>query len=463
MARVGFWDGFAVGNEGPRYLAICDALAAAIREGRLAPGRRLPSHRLLARKLGVSVGTVTRAYEEALGRGLISGQVGRGTFVSYHPPPPLAVVDASRFAGVTIDLYQNFPVPLPEVEGAAWAEALEAIARQTQDGALTRSSWSEVSARSRQAGAAWVARTHLTPEPGSVFDCPGPQAAASAIFATLAEPGATVLTAALSHPGIRAAAERFGLSVRGIPLDEEGLRPDALEAACRAAPARMLHVAPTVHSPTTATMSDARRRAIAGIAERFDLTVLEEEAAAFLLRDPAPPIACYAPGRTIFLGEVWMALSLGLRTTYLVVPERLRAAIAGAIAATCGVTPALTAAIAARWIGSEVADRLIALRREELEARNALAATILARWTLRSHPCGQHVWLELPEPWRPDRFVLRAAQSGIAVNGADWFAVNPGAPPAAVRLCIGGIAQRDALAGALHQIDAIIGEPASAV
>ena len=66
---------------GPRYLAIADALSDDIRQQRMAPGTRLPTHRELAFRLGVTVGTVTRAYAEAERRGLIGGEVGRGTFV----------------------------------------------------------------------------------------------------------------------------------------------------------------------------------------------------------------------------------------------------------------------------------------------------------------------------------------------------------------------------------------------
>ncbi|HNE02467.1 MAG TPA: winged helix-turn-helix domain-containing protein, partial [Plasticicumulans sp.] len=66
---------------GPRYRAIADALEADLREGRLAPGARLPTHRELAERLGVTVGTITRAYAEAEARGLTRVTVGRGTFV----------------------------------------------------------------------------------------------------------------------------------------------------------------------------------------------------------------------------------------------------------------------------------------------------------------------------------------------------------------------------------------------
>src|SRR5258708_38056586 len=74
---------------GPRYRAIAEALADDVREGRLKPGDRLPTHRDLAWHLKVTVGTVSRAYAEAERRGLIAGEVGRGTFIrSAEPPAP---------------------------------------------------------------------------------------------------------------------------------------------------------------------------------------------------------------------------------------------------------------------------------------------------------------------------------------------------------------------------------------
>ena len=66
---------------GPRYLALAEAIAAAIRSGRLAEGAQLPTQRELAHRLGVTVGTVGRAYLLAEQRGLIAGEVGRGTYV----------------------------------------------------------------------------------------------------------------------------------------------------------------------------------------------------------------------------------------------------------------------------------------------------------------------------------------------------------------------------------------------
>ena len=69
------------GRPGPRYRAIAEAMAESIAGGALTPGTRLPTHRDLAWRLGVTVGTVTRAYREAIARGLIDGEICRGTFV----------------------------------------------------------------------------------------------------------------------------------------------------------------------------------------------------------------------------------------------------------------------------------------------------------------------------------------------------------------------------------------------
>src|ERR1700742_1886509 len=91
--------------QGPRYLAIAEALSVDVRNGALNPGDRLPTHRDLAYRLGVTVGTVSRAYAEAERRGLIGGEVGRGTFV--RP-------DARRRKNVT-PADQDAPLGLPQV------------------------------------------------------------------------------------------------------------------------------------------------------------------------------------------------------------------------------------------------------------------------------------------------------------------------------------------------------------
>src|SRR5512138_2594428 len=87
-------------KRGPRYLAIVEALAEDCASGALVEGSRLPTHRELAERLGLTVGTVSRAYAEASRRGLVSGEVGRGTFVRRQgeetPPGGHGVIDLGQ-------------------------------------------------------------------------------------------------------------------------------------------------------------------------------------------------------------------------------------------------------------------------------------------------------------------------------------------------------------------------------
>src|SRR5213593_3942589 len=119
---------------GPRYRAIADALADDVRAGRLKEGTRLPTHRDLAGVLRVTVGTVSRAYAEAARRGLIRGEVGRGTFVRRGRPEPFGFGMPAREEPSVIDLSLNFPAG--EAEDVVVRKGLEALAKERDLGRL---------------------------------------------------------------------------------------------------------------------------------------------------------------------------------------------------------------------------------------------------------------------------------------------------------------------------------------
>lgn len=454
-----FWDTFDLARPGPKYRVICDAIAEAIDQGILPAGRRLPSHRLLAERLGVAVGTITRAYEEALRRGLVAGEIGRGTYVKHRPlSMRFSVVDDSRIPSGVVDLYQNLPVAVPEVENRAWSDALEALRRNADLTTLNRASWSEVPRRSQQAASSWMRRVGFEPPLHNILEGPGTQSVLAAAVAATAAPGAVLLAPYLSHPAIKLIAEWRHVRLHGVAMDDAGIDPAALDAACRQHGPAALYLSPTIHPPTTLTMPEERRAAVVEVARRHDLWIIEDESAAFLLPDPPAPVARIAPERTLFVADPWMALSLGLRTTWIAVPDGRLGQMASSIAATGGVAPPPLREIAATWIESGVADELIEARRAELVLRNRMTREILGRRRVRSDPYGHHVWVELPEPWRSDLFVVRAELRGVAVVGADLFFVGDGQVPAAIRICIGNAPDRDTLRGALEELDRLMDE-----
>jgi len=97
-------------SDKPRYVAIADAIAADLTGGKLKAGDRLPPQRELAWKLGVTIGTVTRAYQEASKRGLLTGEVGRGSYL--RDPRPNYAAAQSISSGVEpglLDMQMSAP------------------------------------------------------------------------------------------------------------------------------------------------------------------------------------------------------------------------------------------------------------------------------------------------------------------------------------------------------------------
>ena len=151
------WQPDLEGRSGPRYAAIADALAAEVAAGRFKPGERLPTHRDLAWRLGVTVGTVSRAYAEAERRGLVSGEVGRGTYVRGPQRPESYFVHDRRDADpAAIDL--GVAIPPPGASDGFLGPTLEALAKDPQAAALLGYQPAAGKLEHRMAGTEWLAR-----------------------------------------------------------------------------------------------------------------------------------------------------------------------------------------------------------------------------------------------------------------------------------------------------------------
>ncbi|MGO8915160.1 MAG: PLP-dependent aminotransferase family protein [Stellaceae bacterium] len=447
-------------QRGPRYRAIAEALAQDVRRGALAAGARLPTHRDLAWRLKVTVGTVSRAYAEAERRGLISGEVGRGTFVRAAAAPP-----ALRFHEATPDEdFIDLGVHRPRAEGEATllAEALRQLAGAPELAQLMEYQPHAGRSAERAAGAAWIERSGgLAATPEQVVVTASGQHAMAAILAGIAEPGDSLAVEALTYPGIRAIASLLHLKIVPIALDEHGVVPEALEAACRAGRVRALYTLPTLHNPTTAILPLERRRALAELALRHDLVLIEDDVYGFLLQRPLPALASLAPDHAFYITSTSKSFLPGLRIGYARCPPALVERVTAALRALTYTAPPLMARIASRWIEDGTADRLVAEKRAETARRQALARRLLARHSYRTEPGAAHLWLSLPEPWQAEAFAAAAERRGVGVTPAAAFAVGRHVPNA-VRLCIGTPPAAAALERGLARLDELLAAPPSA-
>lgn len=437
---------------GPRYVAIAEALATDVAAGRLKAGERLPTHRDLAWNLKVTVGTVTRAYAEAERRGLIAGEVGRGTYVRDQSIDVVPKSPAPAHDGF-VDLSRNYP-PLDPSDRTI-ADTIAEVARGDISDLLGYAQMLGL-AEHREAGARWVRDSGVDCNGDHVVVTGSAQQGLMVAFAAAVRPGETVVTEQLTFYGIKALAGLMGYRMHGVAIDAHGLVPDALDLACRQHAPKALYCVPNLHNPTTAIMPEARRREIADVCRRHGVIIIEDDSYGFLLDQPPPPIAALAPDITIYVNGLSKPVAPGLRigflTTRLAVIDRIETAMR---ASTWMATP-LMAEVATRLIHSGVARRIAHGKRDESRARQAMAARILAGAEMDRHQSAYHLWLHLPEPWRREEFTDAARRRGVGVAPAEAFAVGRNAVPHAVRVCLSAAADRAALEGALTTLDTLL-------
>jgi DNA-binding transcriptional MocR family regulator len=439
----------------PLYVAIADAIAGDAESGRLAPGTRLPTHRALAVTLGVDVTTVSRAYAEARRRGLVVGHVGRGTYVRGARPPMM-----SRQAAPFIDLTVNLPPEPSDTCDAAMRRSLAEVARSPGLASLLAYAPVGGSVEHREAGSAWCADRGVAASVDRVIVCGGAQQALTAILSAHCEPGDVVLTEALTYPGFLAAIRILRLRAVGVAVDRDGLIPDALAQACKAHRPKMLLSTPTLQNPTASVMPTARRRRIATLLRDRGVGLVEDETYAPLVPDAPRPLATLVPELSYYVSSFSKAVTPALRTAFVVAPSAAHAVrLSPHLQATGWLAPPLMTEIAARWITSGVAATIVAERRSEAGARQALLRTQLGLPRGAGSQHALHHWLELPRQWeRAADFVDALRRRGVLVTSGDAFAVDPTQPSRAVRVSLGAASSRDVLSSALETIAALLRE-----
>jgi DNA-binding transcriptional MocR family regulator len=441
------WRPNLAGRTGSRYLAIADALGENIAAGRVAAGDRLPTHRDLADALDVTVGTVSRAYRVAIERGLIIGEVGRGTFVRGSQRQPSATPPELRDPADRsfIDLGLNF-LRVPAHDHRI-AETLASLSREPAVASLLDEYMPNRAGLlgHREAGARWVARSGLEATPERVLVCAGAQHALTVAVLGLSRAGDTILTDDITYPTMITLARVLGRPLRGVAMDEEGLVPEALDAACRSHHPRLLYCMPTVQNPTARVMSVRRRERIAEVAARHRLAVIEDDVYGFLGAKRYPALASFIPELGYFVCACTKSVAPGLRVGFLAVPPGDAGRFLEPLWATTVMASPLMAEITARWIDDGTADLMADARRDEARIRQQIARRILHDVELPGDPGAFHLWVPLPGRTSSAGFVAAAQQRGVLLIPGEAFAIGE-LRTAAVRVSLGPPHDHDELA-----------------
>lgn len=451
------WEPRIAKGDGPIYERLIAALQQDLRAGRLVPGNRLPPHRDLAHRLGLGVGTVSRAYVEAERRGLVASHVGRGTFIADR-----AAAEALAEEGGVIDMAHNVPSTVAARDRIG--EALNRLRHRPEIAEAMGYAPAEGHAAVRRAGASWLRRRHGVTGASAdrLIQSNGGQHALALAFGALARPGDTILCEAATYPGIRTLADHAGYALRGVAMDARGIDPEALARAARDTGAKAVVLLPTLQNPTTITLDAARRAEIVEVARAQGLGIIEDEAYRVLAdADASEGFAQLAPERTIMVAGLSKSIAPGLRLGFVLPPEgpgadALRDRLMRGIRAMGYSPPSLGALVFSQWEEDGTADRIADDGIAEAELRTALARDILgARLALPGAGRSLHVWMPMPLV-EAERLNSRALRAGIALTPPDAPAVDEAAP-SGVRLCLGAAGNRTQLETALRTIADLAG------
>lgn len=419
-----------------KHSALTERIIADIDAGVLKPMDRMPTHRDLARELGLSVQTVSLSYKEAERLGYLSGEIGRGTFVKTRVTEragrmmldhsPTEVLDLSIIRGVYLDEHEN---------------ASRAILRELADGdnsGFMRPCRPVGGLDShRETARTWLTMMGVTAGAERILVTNG---AAHGIFLALSciiRSNDVVLCENLTDHGIIGLSNILGFSLKGLPTDGEGILPDALEAACAAGGVRALVLIPTLNNPTGHVSGPARRQAIVAIAERYGIFVIEDEVYRPIIEEDLPSITEMLPDLGFFVTSFTKTVLTGLRVGYLVVPPAYSIRAASILRVSSWSGTYLTAEIATRWVENGTALRLLDVQRAEARARQKIAVDILGQHIASTHPLSFCAWLKVPPRWTEDGLVRALTNQNVAVTPSEPFIAGPG-HGGGIRICLGG-------------------------
>lgn len=434
-----------------KHRLLTEKIVEDIEKGVLKPETQMPTHRDLAYKLGLSVQTVSISYKEAERRGYLRGEVGRGTYVCNRVTEradrfmldrdPSGIADLSIIRAVYMGAHESASRRLFEEmsnsDNSSFMRPCRPIAGLDHH---------------RNIASYWLRGLSVNVDSNRIIITNGAAHGLFLAVAAVVQPGEVVLTESLTDHGIIGLANVLGFTLRGLPTDREGILPEAFETACKAGDVKALVLIPTLGNPTSHLMGAERRIAVADIARRHGIFVIEDEVYKPILEEPLPSMPELLPELGFFVTSFTKTVMTGLRTGYLVVPAHYSIRVTSILRVTSWSGINLVAEMASRWIEDGTAGQLLDIQRRELRSRQTLVTDILGPHVAGSNPLSLCAWLRIPRNWSEDGLVRALANKGVAVTPSEPFVAGGDRGNGGIRICLGGRLSRSSLQVALETI-----------
>ncbi|MCF6429874.1 PLP-dependent aminotransferase family protein [Leisingera sp. MMG026] len=436
----------------PLHASLAVAIEQAILTEKLPAGSRLPPHRKMADRLGLSVHTVSKAYDSLRKQNLIDGQVGRGSYVS-GPGPDAAPPRTALEEG--FDFSTSRPIRNQE-HSRRFQLSLQRLTAELSPSALQDCSFSSGHDGRRAAGAKWLAACGLAAAPEQILVTNGGSHGMSVALSALTRPGDTVLSDSITHNLLVSGCSYLGLKLSGLKTDSSGILPDALEEACRTSGAKVLCLLPSLANPVPVMMPEDRRRELSRIADDHGLYIIEDDPLGPVAEDRPPPVSSLVPERSVYMSALSTCLMPGLQAGYMAAPSHLLPSLTGRLLSFGGAGTPLMQELAGCWVSDGTALEIADWQRKALKSRYRNVCGVLNGIPWRGHPAALHLWLPLPDGWSSVDFSQYARQMHIAVTPDTPFLPPDTRPPGAVRISLGAVQDETRFSKGLELIAALL-------
>ncbi|MFZ3582630.1 PLP-dependent aminotransferase family protein [Loktanella sp. DJP18] len=449
-----------------KYEALAVAIRDGVADGQLRPGAQLPPVRDLAFRVGVTPGTVARAYRLLVDDRVLVAGVGRGTFVADRPahvPPGLSqdiAQNLAQFANEMADHVDTGYFVSPRMPDMGQAALMARVLTDLPTRLLMRypSRITDLAARaafhatldSDAVGAATV---------DDVVLAHGGQNAVVMIMQTILHgPSPAVLVDELSYNGFRSAAELCRAEVHSVPWDDDGPRPDVFAQLVRQHRVQLYCTAAEVCNPTTRATSPARRAQIADIANRHGVHVIDDDCYSRTQR-LGPSYRALLPDLGWYVTSPSKSLTPALRIGFAVAPQSCaQALVRTATGHSFGVSQLVCHTYASVMAAPEL-PAIMAAVNARIARDVAAAVEVLSGYDVAWADGAPFVWLPLPSPWRAGAFADAAQSRGVALKSAEAFVQRDSRMVHAVRIAVNGELSHDDFRAALGRIRALLDAP----
>ncbi|TWJ22159.1 GntR family transcriptional regulator/MocR family aminotransferase [Micromonospora endolithica] len=427
---------------------LAGQLRAAVADGRLPVGGRLPASRVLAADLGVSRGVVVEAYQRLAEEGHVAGRGRGGTVVvaapavpspdppaapapaaAFPPAPGTDIFDAVRAAPARIDLTPGVP-DLAAFPRADWLRAERTVLRRLAASDFGYGDPCGAPAL-RRAVADWLARSRgIAVDPVEVIVTTGVSQALGLLAQALRPAGVT--TVAVEDPGslgVRQHLNNWGVRTPPVAVDSAGLRVDELAGSGVAA----VMLTPAHQFPTGVVLDGERRRQLIGWARAGGLVIEDDYDAEHRYdRPPVPALRAQLPDQVCYAGSVSKLLAPALRVGWLLVPARHRDAVVAAKRNADLGNAVLPQLVLAELMTSGALERqLRLLRRRHVRRRDAMVDAVarhLPGARVHGAAAGLHLMLTLDTAVADTDLATAALARGVKVQPLSWHCQRPYRP-----------------------------------